>query len=109
MYAPPDFEFAVQRPPRPPMQPERVIGLIAFLIILFMCLIMSLNADAELFNPYNTARAQTQTQRGDLTASPQAPFASPTTAPRPTSTPLRLDQSARRDPALLIWPPAGGN
>ncbi|HRE47835.1 MAG TPA: hypothetical protein PLD47_08920, partial [Aggregatilineales bacterium] len=60
MYAPSDIT-----PPQPAkhsqsIPPERVAGLLFVFFALFTCLFFSLGADADLFNPQNTARAQTR-------------------------------------------------
>lgn len=107
MYAPTDFgapddpESQV-RPSRPPLPQERIIGLFALLILLALCLLMALSMDSDLFNPYNTAQAQTRTQTAGpglgapaSDGTPAATWVHPTIGPRPTRTPLNPNQSAR--------------
>lgn len=107
MYAPSDFGTpddpeAPVRPSRAPLPQERIVGLVALLILLALCLLMALSMDSDLFNPYNTAQAQTRTAGPGLGApasdedgTPPATWVHPTIGPRPTRTPLNPNQSAQ--------------
>lgn len=109
MYAPTDFDRpdspeSPARPPRPPLPQERLVGLVAMLILLALCVLMAMSMDSDIFNPYNTAVAQTQTataSRGlgapgnEDGGTPAATWVHPTFEPRPTRTPLNPNQAAR--------------
>jgi hypothetical protein len=65
--------------------------LVVLIVLLFACLFFSLSADADVFNPLNTARPITQTWRARQGSTPNQTF--PTRPPRPTQTP-RFGNSA---------------
>ncbi|MBE7511363.1 MAG: hypothetical protein HS103_00920 [Anaerolineales bacterium] len=91
MYAPSDIT-----PPQPAkhsqsIPPERVAGLLFVFFALFTCLFFSLGADADLFNPQNTARAQTrQAASRTPTTPPFTPQPTLITTPRPGDGNVRL-------------------
>lgn len=90
MYAPSDF--TPPSPERPRIPPERLTGLAALLIFLFICLALSINVDSEVFNPQNTLRALTST------AAVRTPMPTPIPAVSPTPTLRKVDQPARLVP-----------
>lgn len=103
-FSPPDGPESPDRAPRPPLPQERLVGLVAMLILLALCLLMALSMDSDIFNPYNTAQAQTRTATAgpglgapasDTDGTPAATWVHPTIAPRPTRTPLNPNQAAR--------------
>jgi len=104
-FGPPDDPESTVRPPPSPLPQERLVGLVALLILLALCLLMSLSMDGDLFNPYNTAQAQTRTQTAgpglgapasDEDGTPAATWVHPTIGPRATRTPINPNQAARR-------------
>ncbi len=90
MYAPSDF--TPPSPERPRIPPERLTGLAALLIFLFICLALSINIDSEVFNPQNTLRALTST------AAARTSMPTPIPAISPSPTLRKVDQPARFAP-----------
>lgn len=82
MFAPTDFDT---QPQRPKLEKARSLGLTLLLGLFVMCLLLALAADQEIFVPFNTAVAQTETVEAGGT-SRRTPTRQPAvTRPTPTS------------------------
>lgn len=65
------------------MPQDRVIGLVALIIGLLLILLFAISSDTNVYNPFNTQRAQTTTAQGTprpdgTRVSTQRPFATRT-------------------------------
>jgi hypothetical protein len=92
VFAPNDFNST--KPPRPPLQNDRRVGLVVLIALIILCLIMVAGMDQTVFIPFNATYAPTLTWQSQHPTTPSTPGRRPTgRTPNRTITPNpALDQ-----------------
>ncbi len=94
MFAPSDFSS--QKPPTPPLQENRTLGLLVLIVLAILCVVMVVGMDTTVFIPYNATNAVTLTWQSQHPTTVRTPNQPTTRSPQRTRTPNpALDQPIR--------------